>query len=101
MAEVFCTITIPRLSSALLIANAAGAIQFVQVKNNNAIINNSTPSLKNTVPNMVGMGLKDALYTLENAGLKTIITGKGKVASQSLSAGTLFKKGQTITLLLN
>ena len=68
---------------------------------NNAIINNSTPSLKNTVPNMVGMGLKDALYTLENAGLKTIITGKGKVASQSLSAGTLFKKGQTITLLLN
>lgn len=81
--------------------NAAGAIQFVQVKNNNAIINNSTPSLKNTVPNMVGMGLKDALYTLENAGLKTIITGKGKVASQSLSAGTLFKKGQTITLLLN
>jgi cell division protein FtsI (penicillin-binding protein 3) len=81
--------------------NAAGAIQFVQVKNNNAIINNSTPSLKNTVPNMVGMGLKDALYTLENAGLKTIIAGKGKVASQSLSAGTLFKKGQTITLLLN
>ena len=81
--------------------NAAGAIQFVQVKNNNAIINNSTPSLKNTIPNMVGMGLKDALYTLENAGLKTIITGKGKVASQSLSAGTLFKKGQTITLLLN
>jgi cell division protein FtsI (penicillin-binding protein 3) len=81
--------------------NAAGAIQYVNYKNTKATINTTLPAVKNTMPNVVGMGLKDALYVLENAGLKTTISGRGKVASQSLIAGTIFKKGQTITLILN
>jgi cell division protein FtsI (penicillin-binding protein 3) len=56
---------------------------------------------QNIMPNLVGMGLKDALYLLENKGLTATISGKGKVISQSLFAGTIFKKGQKIILMLN
>jgi cell division protein FtsI (penicillin-binding protein 3) len=53
------------------------------------------------IPNVVGMGLKDAVYMTENKGLKVTISGKGRVISQSLPAGATFKKGQLITLFLN
>ena len=56
---------------------------------------------QNIMPNLVGMGLKDALYLLENKGLTATISGKGKVISQSLIPGTSFKKGQKIILMLN
>ena len=52
-------------------------------------------------PNVIGMGLKDAVYLLENKGLKITVTGRGKVVNQSLLAGTNFTKGQKISLLLN
>lgn len=43
---------------------------------------------ESNVPNVVGMGLNDALYLLENSGLKVDIVGRGKVVKQSLAAGT-------------
>jgi cell division protein FtsI (penicillin-binding protein 3) len=54
-----------------------------------------------TIPNVIGMGLKDAVYLTENKGLKVIITGRGRVINQSLPAGATFKKGQALTLFLN
>lgn len=56
---------------------------------------------KNQVPDVIGMGLKDALYVLENKGLKVSIKGSGKVAKQSLAQNSLFTKGEKITLELN
>jgi cell division protein FtsI (penicillin-binding protein 3) len=56
---------------------------------------------KSAMPDVKGMGLKDAVYLLENLSLKVIIKGIGKVQEQSLLAGTLIKKGQTIYLTLN
>ena len=53
------------------------------------------------VPDVTGMGLKDALYLLENMGLKVTASGSGKVISQSLAQNTDFKKGQQIKLQLN
>lgn len=50
------------------------------------------------VPNVVDMGLKDALYLLENAGLKVIVKGRGKVTSQSISPGSRIVQGSTIFL---
>jgi cell division protein FtsI (penicillin-binding protein 3) len=47
------------------------------------------------------MGLKDAVYLLENSGLKVAAAGRGRVMNQSVTAGTNFKKGQTISLVLN
>jgi cell division protein FtsI (penicillin-binding protein 3) len=54
--------------------------------------------IKNLVPNVVEMGLRDALFLLENAGLHVIVKGKGKVTSQSIPPGTRVKPGETILL---
>ena len=53
------------------------------------------------VPNVVGMGAKDAVYLLESLGLKVQIVGMGKVKSQSILAGNTLQKGKTIQLRLN
>ena len=56
---------------------------------------------KNAVPDVNGMGLKDAIYLLEKIGLKVIPVGKGKVVTQSMLPGSNFKKGQKITIQLS
>jgi cell division protein FtsI (penicillin-binding protein 3) len=53
-----------------------------------------------TMPNVKGMGLKDALYLLENMGVKVSIKGKGKIISQSVEAGARLGKGVTVILEL-
>lgn len=52
-----------------------------------------------SVPNVIGLGLRDALYLLENKGLKVVVSGAGKVALQSIRSGTDIR-GQTIKLTL-
>lgn len=70
-------------------------------KSNNAMTLASNNLVDGLVPNMVGMDLKDAVYVAEKNGLKVNVAGKGKVVSQSLSAGENFIKGQTIRLTLD
>jgi cell division protein FtsI (penicillin-binding protein 3) len=53
------------------------------------------------MPVVKGMGLKDALYLLENMKLKVVVNGKGKVKAQSIAAGTKITKGQTVYLEMN
>jgi len=53
-----------------------------------------------SMPDLRGFGLKDALELLERQQLQVIATGKGKVTSQSIPAGTAVQKGQTIYLNL-
>jgi cell division protein FtsI (penicillin-binding protein 3) len=53
------------------------------------------------MPALSGMGLKDALYLCENMGLKVRVSGKGKVVSQSLQAGTSVNKGEQVQIVLN
>jgi cell division protein FtsI (penicillin-binding protein 3) len=55
----------------------------------------------NTIPDVRGMGLKDALLILEDSGLRVKSTGLGKVAFQSLSPGVNFNKGQQIEIILS
>ncbi len=50
------------------------------------------------VPNVLGMGLKDALYILENRGLRVRVSGNGMVKRQSLPPGSRCFKGSVITL---
>ena len=52
------------------------------------------------VPDVKGMGLKDALYAIENNGYKCIYEGIGHVISQIPEAGTSCKKGETVRLIL-
>jgi len=53
------------------------------------------------VPDVRGLGIKDAIYLLENAGIKVQFVGVGKVKEQSVSAGTPISKGMSITLKLS
>ena len=52
------------------------------------------------VPNVIGMGARDAVFLLESAGLRVVLDGMGRVSSQSMGAGTRIAKGQTIRLTL-
>ncbi|MCX2585074.1 penicillin-binding protein [Pedobacter sp. MR22-3] len=56
---------------------------------------------RGVMPNVAGMGLKDALYLLGNAGLKTKVAGSGKVISQSIAAGTKVGRGLGVQIELN
>lgn len=53
------------------------------------------------MPNVRGMGLKDAIYLLENMGLKVAVKGRGKVTMQSVAPGTALAKGITVVLELS
>ncbi len=52
------------------------------------------------VPDMRGMGLRDALFLLEKRHLKVKVSGVGKVTAQSLPAGKKIKANETIVLTL-
>ncbi len=53
------------------------------------------------VPNVKEMGVKDAVYLLENAGLKVMVRGRGKVVEQSLPPGSRINRGQIIILTMS
>lgn len=55
---------------------------------------------KSLVPDVRGMGARDAVYLLEKMGLRTNLTGAGKVISQSFAPGQKLVKGTTITITL-
>ncbi len=55
----------------------------------------------NLVPNVKEMGLSDAVYLLENAGLQVITRGRGKVREQSIPPGSRLVKGEKITLTMS
>ena len=75
----------------------------MSMQNNGAslfIVDSSLDKVRIT-PDVTGMGLKDAVYMLENKGLIVEAKGRGRVLNQSLIAGTNFIKGQKISLMLN
>ena len=62
---------------------------------------NYRESSKHVVPDVTGMGAKDAVYLLESRRVKTRIKGRGKVKSQSIHAGTAVKQGMVCELILD
>ena len=65
------------------------------------VIADNITTANDKVPDVTGLGLKDAVYLLENKGLKVVASGKGKVVYQSLAQNTEFNKGQSIKIELN
>jgi cell division protein FtsI (penicillin-binding protein 3) len=53
-----------------------------------------------TMPDVTGMGLRDAIYLLENSGLRVYYTGRGRVARQSPQAGARISRGATVSIEL-
>ena len=62
---------------------------------------NYRESSKHTVPDVTGMGAKDAVYLLESRHVKARVKGRGKVKSQSIHAGTSIKQGMVCELTLD
>lgn len=58
------------------------------------------PVRKGLVPNVVGMGAKDAVYLLESAGLRVSLSGAGRVSSQSVPPGTAVSRVKGVSLTL-
>lgn len=56
---------------------------------------------KDSMPDVRGMYAMDAIPLLENLGLKVVAKGMGKVKSQSINAGTVVRKDQTVILELS
>jgi len=56
---------------------------------------------RQAMPNVKGMGLKDALYLLETMNLKVNARGRGKVTSQSPEVGVALNKNQQVSIGLN
>ncbi|MFI3280847.1 MAG: penicillin-binding transpeptidase domain-containing protein [Rikenellaceae bacterium] len=54
-----------------------------------------------TMPNVVGMGFKDALFILESRGLRVSFSGKGAVRSQSIKAGEKISSGAVVSIRLS
>jgi cell division protein FtsI (penicillin-binding protein 3) len=65
-------------------------IRLVNVKTDNGL-----------VPDVRGMTLRDAMFLLENSGLRVQFSGKGKVKRQSPEHGAKIYEGSTVSLDLN
>lgn len=71
------------------------------LENDRGSFSKQTQPLKfGIVPDLTGLGLKDAVDILENEGLKISITGDGKVIQQSIEPGVKVSGGQSIHLIL-
>ena len=53
-----------------------------------------------SMPDVCGMGARDALYILEREGLNVNIQGRGKVVEQSIPSGKVIQPGTTVILKL-
>ncbi len=56
---------------------------------------------RDRMPDVKGMGARDAVYLIESRGVKVRLTGRGKVTTQSIAPGTAVKKGMTCQLQLS
>lgn len=92
--EVFAALDIPSA------AFPAGS-QWVSGQSNGHQVNVAEYSVKEqTVPNLRGMTSRDAVYMLENMGVKVELRGTGRVRAQSLMPGHRIPPGSTVVLFL-
>ncbi|MCL1944004.1 MAG: transpeptidase family protein [Candidatus Azobacteroides sp.] len=81
--------------------NAGSAEWMKQSEGQNNIYLDYMTLPKNVIPDVTGMGAKDAVYVMEKIGLRVKLSGLGKVTRQSLLPGSGFQKGQLITIQLD
>lgn len=68
-------------------------------KSRDARLNQTVPPA--VMPNVVGLGADDAVYLLQQCGLKAKISGGGKVTHQSIPSGQAVRPGQQVSLTLH
>ena len=53
------------------------------------------------IPDVTGMGARDAVYLIEKRGVRVKLIGRGKVVKQSLQPGQAIKRGESCILTLS
>jgi len=107
--SIFPVIRGGKLIELQMICNYLGVSNHVQEESEwvrtktslNAVHWLSNNYIQNRVPSVIGMTLRDAVYLLENEGLKVYYTGRGRVKTQSQNAGIKALKGSSIKLELS
>ncbi|MGD0709800.1 MAG: penicillin-binding protein [Bacteroidales bacterium] len=89
-----------KLNFSTLSQNPSAEWVFASIDSKNVLLREKTFKY-GYVPDVTGMGLKDATYMLENLGLKVNVSGKGKVAAQSIAPGSVIIKGSIIEINLS
>lgn len=79
---------------------AAKSDYFNTVDTSNGVVYQENTPVRGVMPNVNGMGLKDAMYLLGNVGLKAKVKGSGKVIAQSIQAGNKIYKGALVHIEL-
>ena len=69
-------------------------------RRSNEVALTKTRTSEKTIPNVTGMGAKDAVFLLETYGLRVKVHGRGKVKQQSYPAGKVAVKGAECVLIL-
>ncbi|MFN0033263.1 MAG: penicillin-binding protein [Flavobacteriales bacterium] len=80
--------------------NGDGEWAYTTTKKDSVIVNAKTTK-EGLVPNVVGMGLQDALYLLEQKGMRVQVLGYGTVKRQSVQPGATIKSTPYITIELS
>jgi cell division protein FtsI (penicillin-binding protein 3) len=80
------------------VASADYVLNSLQIKKKPALSAQKTSA--EIIPDLTGMGARDAVYQLERRGVKAIVKGRGKVKSQSIYSGTAVKQGMACELRL-
>jgi cell division protein FtsI (penicillin-binding protein 3) len=70
----------------------------VPVSGNQTVSLMPSDQFKGKMPDVTGMGVKDAVSLLEQMGLKVVLNGKGFVVRQSVSPGKYYIKGAIVFL---
>ncbi|HNT79890.1 MAG TPA: penicillin-binding protein [Bacteroidia bacterium] len=86
----------------LSLNNKAGEYNWVKANAGNQGVNLlAIKESDDVVPDVRGMGLRDAIYLLERQGMFVHVMGSGQVKTQSIVPGSKSKKGQPIYIVLN
>jgi len=80
---------------------AAKSPYFNTLDTSNGVAYQDNTPVKGVMPNVKGMGLKDAMFLIGNAGLKASVKGSGKVIAQSIQPGSRIGKGLMVQIELN
>ena len=79
---------------------AAQSDYFNSIDTSNGVAYQENTPVKGIMPNVAGMGLKDAMFLIGNAGLKARVKGSGKVVGQSILAGSKIGRGLMVEIAL-
>ena len=70
-------------------------------KGNDAIKLDGFSARRGLMPDVRGMGLRDALYVLRNLNLDVTVHGRGAVIKQDVAPGAAVKEGTKVTIELD